>query len=141
MDITNQTTFKLRVTAIFLVAAGYGWAGGHFIPGDASWMAYLFQGVILLILLILSLGFFSDAYGSGSKRWPVRGLSIFTILSLLINATNVIVGAAMGQHSFGSHNTFADLVPISVLVVGDVLWLITLILGKTTAPKEMNAPA
>jgi len=140
MDNINQTTFKLRVTAIFLVAAGYGWAGGHFIPADSPWMAYLFQGVILLILLILSIGFFSSALLAGvSKRWPVRGLTIFTALSLLINVANLIIGATPGQHAFGSHNTFADLVPISILVIGDLLWLITLLLNKAT-PKQPIRP-
>lgn len=133
----NQTTFKLRVTAIFLIAVGYGWAGGHFIPADAPWMAYLFQAIIILILFILSLGFFnSSCKYDGHKPiggWPVTGLSIFAFLSLLINLANVTLGAGnSGNHSFGTHHTFADLVPISILIVGDLLWLITLLINKAS---------
>ena len=34
----------------------------------------------------------------------------------------------MNSGSFGSHNSFADLVPISLIIFGDILWLPTTIL-------------
>jgi hypothetical protein len=139
----NQTTFKLRTTAIFLIAIGYGWAGGHFIPANAPWLAYLFQAVIILILIVLGLGFFNTSYTRDKSKpvagWPINGLTIFTVISLLINIANMIMGASnSGQHTFGSHNTFADLVPIGILITGDILWLITLLFIKISAKRAID---
>jgi hypothetical protein len=143
MADNNQTTFKLRTTAIFLVAIGYGWAGGHFIPANAPSLAYLFQAVIILILIVLGIGFFNASYTRDKSKpitgWPINGLTIFTALSLLINIANIIMGASnSGQHTFGSHNTFADLVPICILIIGDVLWLITLLFIKISTKRTIE---
>jgi hypothetical protein len=109
--------------AIFLIAAGYGWAGGHFIPSGSPFVAYLFQGVILLILLILNLGFFTQQ-SLPYARWALRGITIFAILTLLINIANIIQGFTnAGSNTFGSHNTSGDLVPICIILTGDILWL------------------
>ncbi len=135
--------FTLRVCAIILMAAGYGWAGGHFIPTDAPLWAYLFQTLMLLLLVFFSMGFLRSVAGLQGGT-PVRAkrnilaLSIFAALTLLINIVNVIRG---GTHNgaYGSHNTFADLVPIGMIITGDVLWLLSLLGGATknghTAPK------
>jgi hypothetical protein len=112
--------FKLRVASIILIAIGYGWAGGHFIPANSPVVAYLFQAIIIAILLALALGFFSTP----PPRWAVRGLTIFTSISLAINIVNIVKGAYGAGGSFGSHNTLADLVPIGILIAGDILWLI-----------------
>lgn len=131
--MTNH--FTLRVCAILLMAAGYGWAGGHFIPPDAPLWAYLFQAMMLLILAVLSIGFLRSVAGlpggtpARAKR-NVLGLSIFAVLTLLINAANVVRGATQAG-AFGSHNTFADLAPIGLIAGGDVSWLLSL-LGRTT---------
>jgi cytochrome bd-type quinol oxidase subunit 2 len=133
--ITNTLIFKSRVTAILLIAAGYGWAGGHFIPADSAALVYLFQFVILLILLILSLGFFSGKkaaeHWQPHARWAVIGLNIFTTLTLIINIANIVRGATgAAANSFGSHNTLADLIPIGMIMAGDLLWLLCLISDK-----------
>src|SRR5476651_2622504 len=96
MVMAKTLIFKLRVTAIIMVAAGYGWAGGHFIPADSPIYAYLFQIIVLLILLILSLGFFTAQVVEGQvrphARWAIIGLNIFTALTLVVNIANVIRG-------------------------------------------------
>ena len=112
--------FKLRVIAIMLIAVGYGWAGGHFIPANSPAVAYLFQAVVIAILLILALGFFKTP----QPKWAFRGLTIFAALSLAINVANIIRGANGAGDSFGSHNTLADLVPVGILIVSDILWLV-----------------
>jgi hypothetical protein len=123
-----KSYFKTRCAAIMLIAAGYGWAGGHYIPADSNIFAYLFQFVIIGILLILGINFFSP---SENKDWPVKGLNIFAILSLLINVLNIVHGAVnTDPHAFGSHNTFADLVPIALIISGSGLWVITILLNK-----------
>src|SRR5258708_3004595 len=101
MSTVETLIFKLRVAAILLIAAGYGWAGGHFIPAGSPFVAYLFQGVILLILLILSLGFFNPQ-ARPHARWALRGLTIFAVLTLLINVANIIRGFTnSGASTFG----------------------------------------
>jgi len=119
--------FKLQCSAILLIAAGYGWAGGHYIPTDANIFAYLFQLVVLGVLLFLALAFLSLPEKQRlSRYWPVKGLTIFSILSFVINIANIIHGAYNSRpNAFGSHNTFADLVPITFLITGSGLWLLT----------------
>jgi hypothetical protein len=119
--------FKTRCAAIILIAAGYGWAGGHYIPADSNITAYLFQFIVLGILLWLAIGFFSMIETERHKRsWAVNGLTIFSALSFLINIGNIIHGALNHDpRAFGSHNTLADLVPILIILAGTALWLIT----------------
>ncbi|HEY2582415.1 MAG TPA: hypothetical protein VGI43_11445 [Mucilaginibacter sp.] len=127
---TNKTLiFKLKVTAIILVAAGYGWAGGHFIPQDSQLFVYFFQFIILLILLILSIGFFNPQVVGGQvrphSRWGIIGLNVFTAITLVINIANIIHGFNnTGHDAFGSHNTLADLVPMGIIMIGDIVWLV-----------------
>jgi len=122
--------FTTRVAAIMLVAAGYGWAGGHFIPNDAPGLAYVFQAVIILILFGFSIAFagMQNKGAQPKSRWPIKALSVYTLLSLIINIANVIHGAVNNNPgSFGSHNTLPDLVPVTIIMAGDILWLATLL--------------
>jgi hypothetical protein len=135
--------FTLRCTALMLLTAGYGWAGGHFIPAESSPWAYVFQFVILLLLLVFGVGFLTasaaapaDSAPAGSAlptgaapkrlRWHVRALSIFAGLTLVINIANIVQGAVGGNaNGYGSHNSFGDLVPIGMILGGDVIWLLS----------------
>jgi len=120
--------FKTRCTAIILIAAGYGWAGGHYIPSDSNVLAYLFQFIIIGVLLLLGINYFIQSVIEGQKRTrAARGLSIFSVFSFLINILNIVHGAFnKDPHSFGSHNTFSDLVPIVILLLGAGLWIVTI---------------
>jgi len=124
-----QNHIKTRAVAVILLAAGYGWAGGHYIPADSPFVAYIFQLVVIGFLLVAVAGFLTTAtIGTQTRRWPVRALSIFSILSMLINIGNVIHGAVnTDPHGFGSHNSFADLVPIAIILAGSGLWISTLL--------------
>jgi hypothetical protein len=134
--------FTLRATAILLLTTGYGWAGGHFIPSDAPFWAYLFQFLMLLLLTMFAIGFLRSAIGylqsaiGPNFETPARtnknivALNLFAALTLIVNVVNVIRGSAnTGQ--FGSHNSFSDLVPIGLIVIGDVLWLSAIRLKRT----------
>jgi hypothetical protein len=125
----NKSTSACRIASIVIISAGYGWAGGHYIPPDSSPVAYLFQIIILLILLILATGYLGlSEEEKFKKHWSIRGLTIFSILSLLINIGNIIHGALnKSPESFGSHNTPADLVPIGIILTGTSLWLSTIL--------------
>lgn len=76
----------------------------------------------------MSIKFLTSPQTQTSKgNWSVKGLTIFSVLSFLINILNIIHGAySTNPNSFGSHNTFADLVPISILIAGAGLWIITI---------------
>jgi hypothetical protein len=65
----------------------------------------------------------------------VKGLTIFSLITLIINVLNIVHGAiSSGKNSFGSHNSFADLVPIGLIIAGAVLWLVT---GAFKASKSL----
>ncbi len=124
----KENNIKLRIASIILVAAGYGWAGGHYIPADSRATAYIFQFIVITILLLLGIGYLSLSESKKIRsHWSIRGLSIFAAFSLLINIINIIHGAfSSSKDSFGSHNSFADLVPISLIITGASLWLFSL---------------
>jgi hypothetical protein len=124
-----QNHLKTRMVALILLSAGYGWAGGHYIPADSPVVAYLFQFVVIGFLLIAGSDFLSmSAAGLQTRRWPVRAISIFSVLSLLINIANIVHGVVnVDPHGFGSHNSFADLVPIAIIIIGSVLWISTVL--------------
>ena len=127
-----SNVYKIRSAAIILISAGYGWAGGHYIPVNSSILAYLFQFIIISILLVLGIRFFSLSENEkNNNNRTIKGLSIFSVLSFVINMLNIIHGYINPTtNSFGSHNSFADLVPISIIIVGTGLWLLTLIKNK-----------
>ncbi|MDQ2753721.1 MAG: hypothetical protein M3R72_11930 [Bacteroidota bacterium] len=120
--------YKIRCAAIILLAAGYGWAGGHYIPADSTIVSYLFQFIVIGLLLAMGSAYISGVINNPLKRnWTSKGLTIFSIFSLLVNILNIIHGAYNKDvHSFGSHNSLADLVPIIIIISGTILWLITL---------------
>ena len=96
--------FKIRCAAIILMAAGYGWAGGHYIPVNSSILAYAFQFIVITALLIMGIKFLSIAESERHKNnWSITGLSIFSILSLLLNILNIIHGTYSSENSFGSN--------------------------------------
>src|SRR5580692_3806105 len=90
----NKNMNDCRIASIIIISAGYGWAGGHYIPPDSSLIAYLFQLIILSVLLILGTGYLGLSEEEKLKKhWSIRGLTIFSILSLVINVGNIIHGA------------------------------------------------
>jgi len=127
-----SNVYKIRSASILLISAGYGWAGGHYIPVNSPITAYLFQIVIILILLVLGIKFFTlPENEKNNNNRTIKSLSIFSALSLVINILNIVHGFFNhNPNSFGSHNTFADLVPISIIIIGTALWLLTLIKNK-----------
>jgi hypothetical protein len=129
-----RTFFKTRCSAIILIAAAYGWAGGHYIPSNSNIFAYLFQFIILAFVLLSGISFLGNIESKSSNRnWAVKGLSVFSVISFLLNILNMVHGAInKDMHSFGSHNTFADLVPIVILLIGSGLWIITILPFKQT---------
>lgn len=123
---------KLRIAAIILISAGYGWAGGHYIPANSPVVDYSFQLIIIAFLLVAGIKYLSMRENESKKRnWSVIALSIFAILSLVVNILNIIRGASITDpNSFGSHNSIADLVPIILIILGTSLWISTILKKK-----------
>ena len=112
----KQKRGTIQKASIIFLAAGYGWAGGHYIPPDSNFLAYGFQLAVIFLIMWLALNY---------ERYP-KSTTIFTVITLVINILNIIHGAMTKEkHSVGSHNSMADLVPILLIIVGSVLWLFT----------------
>jgi hypothetical protein len=113
---------KIRITSVILMAAGYGWAGGHYIPADSNPLAYLFQFAVISLIAWLGMNY---------ARY-IKGLTVFSFITLVINILNIVHGAVSSdKNSFGSHNTLADLVPIILIIGGSALWLLTVTFKKS----------
>jgi hypothetical protein len=125
----KKNFFKTRYAAIILIAAGYGWAGDHYILANSSVLAYLFQFITIIALVITGISSLSISENEKhTSNWAVTGLGIFSALLLLINILNIIHDAVSSRiHSFGFHNSLADLVPVALLVTGNVLWVISIV--------------
>lgn len=130
--------FKTRCAAIIFMAAGYGWAGGHYIPANSSILTYLLQFVIITAFLVLSIKFLTLSNNERQKsNWSVTGLTVFSILSLLINILDILhVTYNSNKNLFYSHNTFADLVPLALLIIGSTLWIITIVRSIKPGDKD-----
>jgi uncharacterized membrane protein YhaH (DUF805 family) len=128
--------YKTRCIAILINSAGYGWAGGHFIPSDSPIIAYLFQAVVILILIILAVPFFSQReHASRKTGWVVKGFNIYFSFSLLVNILNILHGAFSHGSSYGSHNSFADLVPVTLIMLSCLLWFGAVLVTRKTQPR------
>jgi hypothetical protein len=110
-----------RIASVILMAAGYGWAGGHYIPANSNVLAYLFQFAVISIIIGLGINY--------TKH--IKGLTVFSLITLSINILNIVHGIfSSDKNSFGSHNTYGDLVPILLIIAGSVLWLSTVAFKK-----------
>jgi hypothetical protein len=125
----KRNFFKTRFAAIILIAAGYGFTGSQYIPANSSILAYIFQFIIIIALLIMGIGTLRISENEKNKsNWPITGLSIFSALLLLINVLNIIHwGHNSNVNFFISHNSFANLVPVAFLIPGNVLWVISIV--------------
>jgi hypothetical protein len=120
--------FAARCAAIIFMAAGYGWAAGHYIQATSSVFIYLFQFIIIVSFLAMSIRFFTIPEKDRQKNnWAVTGLTVFSIIALLVNILDIVTGASRSGINFlGSRDSFADLVPVVLLMLGNCLWMITI---------------
>ena len=142
--MTNLTHFiyKLQVTAIVLMVAGWGWAGGNFSSGLPLWNVLLHL-VPLLWLLGHTLQFFrTPEAGQGTaarKRGTDIGISVFAIVTLIACTVLVVLGIANpNPDSVGVHNLW-DWVSTIILFVGTFLWLGTLIPARRSQAAGFTA--
>lgn len=119
-----------QIAGIILLTAGWGWAGANFTPSDSSWWNYLLHAIPILILLVLSLGFFRarDAHQSARSNggWANIGLSIFAGISFIGYVAGIILGASNPNSAYGI-STIGDWFAAVILILGGLVWLTTLI--------------
>ncbi|MDQ2906607.1 MAG: hypothetical protein M3Y81_24090 [Chloroflexota bacterium] len=132
-----------QITGILLLAAGWGWSGGNFVPeGSALWI-YLVHTIPFLILLVLCFGFLCvpDApQRTRSMRSLANiGLNIFAAGSCIVLPVGVILGATNPDPNAYGIRTVADWVPIVILLLGAVVWLTTLIHARQGQAETVNA--
>jgi hypothetical protein len=143
MTINTQTSnLKLRVAAIVLMAAGWGWISGNFVqPVTYTFgiIADILHVLPLVALLLLSMAFFrtSDTLpGTVTTSKGARmGISIIALVAF------IILGALNPDpNSVGVHS-FEDWMPVIVLGAGTLLWLVALVplrRGTKTAARTQN---
>ena len=127
---TEKTLYKLQLTAVLLMAAGFGWINGNFVqPFFTSWgmFADLLHLAPFIALLLLSLPFFS-AFVEGTRARGARtGISIVAAFGILTCLVFIILGASNPDpNSVGVH-TFEDTMPVIVLNAGTLLWFAALL--------------
>ncbi|MEO8764675.1 MAG: hypothetical protein ABI416_10330 [Ginsengibacter sp.] len=132
--------FKTRYAAIILIATGYGWAAGHYTPGNAAILINLIQFLIIVSLLILGIVFLSIFENDRNKsHWSMTGINILLILSLVINIVNIVHGVHhSGSNYFDTYDNFSSLAPVVLLVTGNGLWVSTIVQRfKNTKAKQL----
>ncbi len=132
--MTNTITVvsKLKIVAVVLMAAGWGWIGGNFTPLGASIWNYLAHCISIVLLLIISMQMFRM---SDSRQQPAAhsgrvniAMSIFAIVSIIGCIVLVTLGIINPDpNSVGVHN-FADWFPTIILNMGTFLWLATMLI-------------
>jgi uncharacterized protein YhhL (DUF1145 family) len=129
-NVSNATS-KLKVAAVVLMAAGWGWIGGNFTPVGASIGNYLLHCISIVLLLIMSMQMFrlagSHQRAEAHTGWVNIAMSIFAVVSIIGCIVLITLGIVNPDpNSVGVHN-FADWFPTIILNMGTFLWLATMI--------------
>jgi hypothetical protein len=119
-----------QIIGIILMAAGWGWAGANFTPSDSQWWNYLLHAIPILLLLVLSLGFFSVSGDHERARTNGGlanvGLSIFAGISFIGYIVGIILGVINPSSQYGISTT-GDWFVAVMLILGGFVWLTTLV--------------
>jgi hypothetical protein len=122
-----------HLTAIFLMATGWGWNAGNFVqPLNTSWgpMADLLHVLPLAILLPLGVRFISAAAHGVRASGARNGITVLACIGIIGCVVMIILGATNPDpNSVGVH-TAEDWMPVIVLNAGTLLWLAALLLQR-----------
>ena len=118
-----------RLAALFLMTAGFGWTAGNFAQPDKPLSLHIFTTCLhalpIFLTILFALPLLKD--GKGGPRWARRGMTVLASLY-----TVAMVGVIAYSHAnpdpnaFGIHS-LADAEPATVLVVGMLLWLASVV--------------
>ncbi len=132
MTHTHSNISKRQVAGILLMAAGWGWVGGNFVPDNP---VYLYNALVhfVPILLLLGLGvpFFQGMHAGNASNsgtgWVNIGLTVFAAISLLGTIVLIALGLSNPDPDAIGVKRLPDWVPTIILITGTVLWLASLI--------------
>ncbi len=142
MSKTQQSIFSRKVAAILIMAMGWGWIDGNFVPDDR---VYFYNALIhcipLVILLVLGLRFFRLT-GEELPGQRNTGLTIFAVVSLIGLVVMIVLGASNSDPNAVGVKTLPDWFPTVILAIGSLLWLSTLLPGqqKTAKTSSLQEP-
>ncbi len=133
---TAGSTFGMQVAAIFLMAAGWGWAAGNFVqPANTSWgaTADIIHVLPLAALLLCGLPFVASAAGGRMSRGARNGITALAVYGIIGCSVMITLGLVNPDpNSVGVH-TFEDWMPVIVLNAGTLLWLVSLLPSRRRA--------
>jgi hypothetical protein len=134
---TTLGASKQGVAAMVVMAAGWGWVDGNFVPNDARYLPNaLIHCIPIVLMIVLSLRLWHASNGRPSTG-AGTGVSIFAGASLLATVALIILGMTNSDpNSVGVHN-LADWFPALLLGVGSLLWLTSLLqIGRPQPPDD-----
>lgn len=118
-----------RITAIFLMIAGFGWIAGNFVQPDKPLNVHVYTALIHALPAALAILFAVPLVRrhDGGPRWALRGI---TVLAALYTVGLAVIGAySIGNpdpNAFGIHS-LGDGEAAAVLLAGNLLWLGSLV--------------
>ncbi len=138
MTKTQQSIFSRQVAAVLIMAIGWGWIDGNFVPDDPRYFYNaLLHCIPLVILLALGLRFFRFTERDAPGRSNI-GLTIFAVVSLIGLGAMIVLGASNQDPNAVGVKTLPDWFPTVVLAIGSLLWLTTLLQGSQRNAKASS---
>ncbi len=138
MTKTQQSIFSRKVAAILIMAIGWGWIDGNFIPDNPGyWFNALLHCIPLAILLALGLRFFRFT-GQELPGQRNTGLTIFAVISLISLGVMILLGASNPDPNAVGVKTLPDWFPTVLLALGSLTWLTTLLPGSQRNAKASS---
>ena len=120
----SRPTSRLGMTAIVVMAAGFGWVGGNFSTSTDTVpvkVAITLGHLIFPLALALLAGLLIASPASATARRGVTAVAWLSVLFVLVSTGYAF--ANPDPNAFGPHN-FADYTAIVILLAGAVLWLL-----------------
>ncbi len=138
MTKTQQSIFSRKAAAVLIMAMGWGWIDGNFVPDDPRYFYNaLLHCIPLVILLALGLRFFRYS-GQELPGQRNTGLTIFAVFSLIGLVVMIILGASNPDPNAVGVKTLPDWFPTVMLAIGSLLWLATLLPGSHRAARTSS---
>ncbi len=138
MTTTKQSIFSRKVAAVLIMAMGWGWIDGNFVPDDPRYFYNaLLHCIPLVILLALGLRFFRYS-GQELPGQRNTGLTIFAVFSLIGLVVMIILGASNPDPNAVGVKTLPDWFPTILLAIGSLLWLTTLLPGSRSTTRTSS---
>jgi hypothetical protein len=133
--MTNASISRLQIASILVMAAGQGWSAGNFTPSDAPVWNPLLHLIPVLLVLVLGLPIL---HGRGAG-WASVAMSIFAVLSTIGVIVLIVLGATNSSPNAVGVKSIEDWFPTIFMLLGNILWLATLIPARRAAVEARAA--